>query len=159
MWRDGPLRYLGYANEVGEAFRPLVPAWCVPASYGVAITYVVADTVDKTRKALGSAKYEVDSLTSCALLEGLDALIWQLAASVALPGYTIHQVVAIVVAVLDAAGLSGTDPVLDALPTAIGLATIPLIVKPLDELAEVGMDVTLRKLWSPYLESCEVKYD
>ena len=37
-------------------------------------------------------------------------------------------------------------------------ATIPFIVKPLDELAEVGMDVTLRKVWGPYLESCEVKY-
>ena len=44
------------------------------------------------------------------------------------------------------------------MPTAIGLATIPFIVKPLDELAEVGMDVTLRKVWGPYLESCEVKY-
>ena len=46
-----------------------------------------------------------------------------------------------------------------ALPTALGLLTIPFIVKPLDELAEVGMDVTLRKIWGPYLESCEVTYD
>ena len=27
--RDGPLRYLGYANEVGEAFRGLAPALVV----------------------------------------------------------------------------------------------------------------------------------
>ena len=25
IYRDSPLRYLGYANECGEAFRPLVP--------------------------------------------------------------------------------------------------------------------------------------
>ena len=53
---------------------------------------------------------------------------------------------------------SGT-PVLDALPTVIGLATIPFIVKPLDELAEGLMDSTLRKLWEPYLNSCTVEYD
>lgn len=40
-----------------------------------------------------------------------------------------------------------------------GIVTIPFIVKPLDELAEVGMDVTLRKIWSPCLESCTVSYD
>jgi fission process protein 1 len=156
LYRDTLLRYAGYANEVGEAFAPLVPPIVVPASYAVAITYVVADTVDKTRKAYGGNKYEADMLTKCALIEGLDALIWQLAASVALPGYTIHQVVLIAVTLFGAAGL--TEGVYDVVPTAIGLATIPLVVKPLDELAEVGMDVTLRKLWGPYLESCEVKY-
>ena len=157
IYRDTALRYAGYANEVGEAFAPLVPAWCVPASYGVAITYVVADTADKTLKALKGGKYGENDVNACAAIEGLDALIWQLAASVALPGYTIHQVVAITVALLSAAGLDGG--VYDTIPTALGLATIPFIVKPLDELAEVGMDVTLRKIWSPYLDSCTVSYD
>ena len=87
LYRDTALRYAGYANEVGEAFAPLVPAVVVPFSYprprrtrrnavstiftswprrrrdpplrhrtrnprryAVAITYVVADTIDKTRK-------------------------------------------------------------------------------------------------------------
>ena len=159
IYRDTALRYCGYANEVGEAFAPLVPSWCVPASYGVVITYVIADTIDKTRKALSGDKYSPKATLSCALIEGLDALIWQLAASVALPGYTIHQIVVISLALLNASGLSAEQyPLIGALPTAIGLATIPLIVKPLDELAEVGMDVTLRKLWNPYLESCEIKY-
>ena len=155
LYRETFLRYAGYSNELGEAFGPLLPR-AVPFSYVVAIIYVVADTIDKSRKAYGGAKYEEDALTACALIEGLDALIWQLAASVALPGYTIHQVVAIAVTLLGAAGL--TEGVYDVVPTAIGLATIPFIVKPLDELAEVGMDVTLRKVWGPYLESCEVKY-
>ena len=156
IYRDTLLRYAGYANEVGEAFAPLVPAVVVPASYGVAITYVVADTVDKTRKAYSGGKYAT-AITNCAVIEGFDALVWQLAASVALPGYTIHQIVGVAVTILDSLGLN--DGPLSALPTAIGLLTIPFIVKPLDELAEVGMDVTLRKLWGPYLESCEVTYD
>ena len=155
IYRDTALRYAGYANEVGEAFAPLTPGWCVPFSYAVAITYVIADTIDKTKKVLDGTKYSGESINTCAAIEGVDALIWQLAASVALPGYTIHQLVAIVVALLDASGVDQTG-VISALPTACGLAMIPFIVKPLDELAEVAMDVTFRKVSAPYLESCEV---
>ena len=36
LWRDTPVRYMGYANEVGEAFAAFLPGWGVPASYGVA---------------------------------------------------------------------------------------------------------------------------
>ena len=35
--RDGPLRYLGYANELGEAFAAWLFAGGVPLSYAVAI--------------------------------------------------------------------------------------------------------------------------
>lgn len=160
IYRDTLLRYAGYANEVGEAFAPIVAPIFVPASYAVAITYVFADTIDKTRKVLDNGPYEERKLTTCAAIEGLDALIWQLAASVALPGYTIHQVVLIAVAILTASGVydNGAEPsgIISAIPTAIGLGTIPLIVKPLDELAEVGMEVTFRKISAPYLESCEI---
>ena len=44
------LRFLGYANELGEAFRPLAPAFVRP-SYGVASIYVLADTYDKAVRA------------------------------------------------------------------------------------------------------------
>jgi fission process protein 1 len=154
IYRDTLLRYAGYANEVGEAFAPIVPPVCVPASYAVAITYVIADTVDKTRKAYGGAKYEEGALTSCALIEGLDALIWQLAASVALPGFTIHQVVAITVTLLESFERAGGA--YDVVPTLVGLAAIPMIVEPLDELAEVLMEAGPRKLWGPYLDACRL---
>ena len=36
LWRDTPVRYMGYSNEVGEAFAAFLPGWGVPASYGVA---------------------------------------------------------------------------------------------------------------------------
>lgn len=41
----------GYANEVGEAFRALVPVSLVWGSYAVATMYVTADAVDKGKKA------------------------------------------------------------------------------------------------------------
>ena len=36
IYRESPLRYMGYSNEVGEAFAAFLPEWGVPASYGVA---------------------------------------------------------------------------------------------------------------------------
>ncbi len=48
-FRDTPLRYLGYANELGESFRPLIHKSVVHASYGVAIAYVLADTSSKAQ--------------------------------------------------------------------------------------------------------------
>ena len=51
IYRDTPVRLLGYANEVGEAFRALVNVKFVYASYGLASAYVLADTNDKASKA------------------------------------------------------------------------------------------------------------
>ena len=50
IYRDTPVRLLGYANEVGEAFRALVNVKLVYASYGLASAYVLADTYDKASK-------------------------------------------------------------------------------------------------------------
>lgn len=42
--------FLGYANEVGEAFRAQVHVNVVRLSYGIASAYVVADAIDKGYK-------------------------------------------------------------------------------------------------------------
>ena len=49
IWRDTPVRLLGYANEVGESFRYVFPRGVIP-SYVVAFSYVLADTQDKSMK-------------------------------------------------------------------------------------------------------------
>jgi hypothetical protein len=41
--------WVGYANEVGEAFRALIHRNYVRLSYGIAFAYVLADTHDKTK--------------------------------------------------------------------------------------------------------------
>jgi hypothetical protein len=41
IYRDTPVRFLGYANEVGEAFRALIHVNWVRATYGVASIYVL----------------------------------------------------------------------------------------------------------------------
>lgn len=50
VFRDSYLRYCGYANEVGESFRPLVPKLFVHFSYAVAIFYVLTECGVKSRR-------------------------------------------------------------------------------------------------------------
>jgi len=48
IYRDIPVRLLGYAVEVGEAFKPSIHVRWVRLIYGIASAYVLADTLDKT---------------------------------------------------------------------------------------------------------------
>ena len=43
LYRDTPVRFLGYANELGESFKPLIPRVAYLGTYGVACAYVAAD--------------------------------------------------------------------------------------------------------------------
>lgn len=174
--RDGPLRYCGYANECGEAFVAWIPLWGVPASYAVAITYVLVDTYDKYARAKTEAKQELDSInldpsvnesklvTLLASERALDTVVWQMLASVAIPGFIIHTIVGFVQQAL--VSLESTDRFQEAfvavaptfhmqaaafaevfdksVPTAIGLAAIPFIVHPIDEAVHAVMNVSMR---------------
>lgn len=140
----------GYANEVGESFRPLVPVPVVWASYGVATAYVTADAIDKGRKAAAvSATPLTPSLSIPALLltpvspqahpqdptrvgvAVVDTFVWQSLASVAIPGFTINRLCAASLALLGAL-TRWPLPVRRWTTTALGLAAIPLIITPID---------------------------
>lgn len=142
IWRDSLLRYLGYANEVGESFRPVFPRYVVP-SYVVAFGYVGCDTVSKIRE-----KYTECRCITKAAKTGLDAFIWQTLASVLIPGYTIRVVTS-------TASYGFNSPqaqkifnprVIRWSPTMIGLAAIPVIIHPIDHFVDWLMDNSVRKL-------------
>ena len=92
IYRDTLLRYAGYANEVGEAFRALVPVNFVYASYGVASAYVLADTFDKSSKAKKQLGNTEGAMTKVGVA-AFDTLVWQALASVIIPGssYTVWK--------------------------------------------------------------------
>ena len=121
LYRDTPVRFLGYANELGESFKPLIPRVAYFSTYGVACAYVAADANDK---------YQRDGDVA----RGVDALIWQALASVIVPGFVVNRVVAM-------AGRATTRPMV---PTFCGLASIPLIIKPIDHAIDAAMDASLR---------------
>ena len=158
-----------------EAFAAWLPPVGVPLSYAVAIGYVLVDTADKTIKAYSKATRELDGVTRpdvdvgrlAALLAAercVDTVVWQLLASVFVPGFTIHTVVAavhaglvqveavpaVVEAVTSLGAAVGAAPdaamaVVDkSIPTFAGLAAIPFIVHPIDNAIHALLNVTLR---------------
>lgn len=140
IWRDTSLRYLGYANEVGEAFGPLYPKFVHP-SYAVAFAYVGCDAADKYAKSVENG----DSTTKTMKITG-DALIWQTLASVLIPG----QIIRLITKGATAATNSSSAAFMPKsarlyLPTAVGLAAIPFIIHPIDHAVDYFMDATFRK--------------
>ena len=85
---------MGYANEVGEAFRALVHVNWVRLSYGVASAYVLADTNDKAGKTAKSLPETEEGRSSKIAAAAIDTLLWQALASVIIPGFTINRICA-----------------------------------------------------------------
>jgi len=142
IYRDTPVRLLGYANEVGEAFRALVHVRWVRASYGVASTYVLADTYDKGTKMSKVPGADTKEVAVAAV----DTLLWQAFASVIVPGFLINRICAV-----SLLGLAKTLPGVAEtarkwMVTAIGLGVIPFIVHPIDSGVHIVMDNTTRKI-------------
>lgn len=181
--RDGPLRYLGYSNELGEAFSAWLFPGGVPLSYAVAVSYVLFDTWDKYTRTLVDAEEKID-ISACAksvnkaklvsiigFERGIDTLVWQLLASVIIPGYTIHTIVGLSSDTLEhtlnvnpevlntawiASTLSLSPEIVrhfaeKSLPTFLGLLTIPFIVHPIDSAVHGVLNVTLRPLLREYI--------
>ena len=71
IFRDTPIRYLGYANEVGEAFHQILPIFYLP-SYVISFAYVFTDTFSK-----GRLQYIRDKkiMTRLTVLKTLDCLL------------------------------------------------------------------------------------
>ena len=155
IYRDSPLRYMGYANECGEAFAAWLPPFGVPATYGVAAVYVLADTFDKAIKA------NKEKGIKEGVIVGLDTVTWQMLASVFWPGSFIRVMVNATNLLvsklpadlsLDIGGLDAAT-IEKALPTAIGLMTIPFIVKPIDKTIDWAMEESVTKVLRGKCES------
>jgi fission process protein 1 len=144
IFRDTPVRFLGYANEVGEAFRSLVSKTIVHGSYAVAFGYVFMDVFDKARKTL---KIETDNKSPSpynqALKTGADCLVWQTFASVVIPGFTINRICFTSLLMLNKFNKTNLR-FNKILTTAIGLGSIPIIIHPIDHFCHQVMDKTLR---------------
>lgn len=141
IWRDTPVRLLGYTNEVGESFRYVFPKGVVP-SYCIAFAYVLADTQDKAMK-----QYRADGnkITRQLGISTLDCLVWQTLASVFVPGFVIHQFVKVAKIATQKTDRFGAKA--KFIPVAVGLCAIPFIVKPIDHGVDLLLDHSLRK-WS-----------
>ncbi|CAK1541867.1 unnamed protein product [Leptosia nina] len=141
LFRDTWVRYLGYANEVGESFRSLVPVKVVRASYAVAFAYAFADTADKSWK-----MFQKDGRPRKVLIETGDALLWQTLASVVIPGLTINRICSYTNNFLQKNAKRIPLTPRSLLTVGAGLVSIPFIVHPIDNGVTLFMNITYRRL-------------
>uniref|UniRef100_H2YXE2 Mitochondrial fission process protein 1 n=1 Tax=Ciona savignyi TaxID=51511 RepID=H2YXE2_CIOSA len=144
IFRHTPLRYMGYANEVGEAFRSMVPRSVVYASYVVASTYVLADA---SSKGFNFSKNTTVVKSNSPVLAFTDALIWQSLASVIIPGFVINRVCAGTLYMLQNVSPKMPLTARKWTSTIIGLLAIPAIIQPIDRTVDFAMDTSIRRLY------------
>ena len=77
----------------------------------------------------------------------LDTLVWQGLASVAIPGFTINRICWASGKLLAAAATGLPVVARKWTVTGIGLGSIPLIIKPIDNSVDWLLDNTLRKMY------------
>lgn len=181
IYRDTILRYAGYLNEIGEAFRPVVPSYVVSLSYVLAITYVLADARSK-----GSECVEIPAnqgIQGCGVAAIIDTLAFQFIASIIIPGTIINRWVTLCSYLtfkgLDISSLLAStlhvdhgavlrtafgvdiscDTIASSCPTTLGLVLIPLIVAPIDALTEKFLDEVTRPFLVRAFPDCYLPFD
>lgn len=143
LYRDSYIRYLGYSNEVGEAFRHLWPRGVVHFSYGLAVAYVLADCFDKTKK----EQQKPGTTNKDLAIKSGDVFTWQMLASVIIPGFTINRIVKGTGALVRHFNRNCKMRNVKYIPTMVGLASIPIIIHPIDRLVDTFMDKTYRRFF------------
>lgn len=113
------------------------------ATYGVATLYVLADTGDKVLRAYKRNEGD-EKRTIRTVYAGSDVLLWQMLASVIIPGFTINRICWATYKVLKETTKIHKNP-RNYIVTAVGLTAIPFIIHPIDSLVDKILDNTIRK--------------
>lgn len=149
VFRDSPLRHCGYADEVGEAFRAVVPRSVVYAGYGVSLLYTLGDITDKALR----CKHQQDSFEAVTE-QIIDTVLWQCTASFIIPPLLVNRTAAVArwafrtmpgfrVAAGQALGTAKAR-VARWTPVAAGLSIIPFLPGTVDPFVDRAMDKWVR---------------
>lgn len=137
-------RFLAYSSEVGESFRPIIPSYALKSLYGLSIGYVLADIYEKSNNFHQEKKDKYNTM-----IYASDLTVWHTFASMVLPALTIHSVVKYSNKGLNKMPKLNNYPKVKLWgPVALGLASIPFIIHPIDHAIDYIMDNTIRKLYS-----------
>ena len=131
-YRQTSIRYMGYANEIGEALDEFIPYW----GLSVSTTYILFDVLDKGQSAFDEAQ-KPDRFREF-LFASSEALVWQILASKIWPGGVIKTTVNIVDFIIP------NDN--GFLPIIIAILLIPKIVRPIDDLVDDMMEQCISKI-------------
>ena len=147
-------RLLSYSSELGESVRPIATnKWIVNGLYGISFGYVGVDITISTVEEYQKSKNRPDQ-NKRAMIKCIDQSSFHSMASLLFPSIAIHSVVKYTDKGLNLAVARGLKLPGFArfLPSILGIASIPFIIHPLDELADLVMDNTLRKIYDLSIE-------
>lgn len=144
LFRDTPIRYLGYANEISKTFSS-VPTRGVWFTYGVVCAYIGCDVADKSINVVFNQipSENVEERRKNRILTACDALIWQSLASVVVPAITMNRLRWSTNLMLGKVFKTPTIRSSKFMYAVTALA-IPFIIKPIDETVDLFLDLTLR---------------
>lgn len=145
--RQSPWRYLGYLNEVGESFRPLIPSKVVLSTYIISGGYVFTDSLLIGLKSYNAEKdnsvsYERKKRFATSFAK---CFIWQILATELIPGFLVYWIVRITKRNYLLQILKNRSLAL-WLPTFLGLSFIPIFPYTIDPLVDklfMHMGITL----------------
>jgi len=128
-------RYLAYSSDVGEAFRPVVPAFAVNATYALALGYCTFDVGYEGYKESKAGGEVSRTLIKQTLFQGL--------ASIGLPFLIIHTAVH----TTQKACKQYAPKALKWGPTIVGLVIIPFLPAVCDEPVEHAIEYGFDEVW------------
>ena len=142
IFKDSLLRYVGYSNEIGEAFRPIVPRFIVNYSYVIEFGYFIGDIFHKGHKAYHINKHD-DNVYLKVSKAGAYTIVWQFFASALIPALAINRIVWMMGKLTNR--YSKNINVKKYIPTMIGLIVIPVMPLVLDPFVDKIMKKSLER--------------
>ena len=144
IFRHTPLRYLGYTNEIGEAFRYQLSFRALACTYIISTGYVIGDALDKGYKAYNKYHFEEMKTHEKNLARnyvikttGL-VLLWQIVATEIVPAFIIYQAVKLLKKL--PMNMIKNQSIKKWFPTVIGLCIIPTFPYTVDPIIDKLFD-------------------
>lgn len=153
--RDTPIRYLGYSNELVEAWEDVLNSllgkrlgrWIYKGAWKIADLYLAVDIIDKGRKAYELAEGQPESvrIQNC-LIEAGGAGLFQFFANYLIPPLIIRYLRKGTNLLMSKGLLSKLIPKNKLttiwLPAAVATAITPFIARPLDRIVDKTLEMT-----------------
>ncbi len=156
MWTDTSLRYLGYANEIGEGAEKVIAhkfghkagAKFNKATWVIASAYSVVDALGTAlRTWRNNDEIPSDKRLLKSLARGTDQGIFQLGASVFIPAYVVRFVRNQTTKAITQHNLFTNSPLMRVLaPALASTVIIPFIVHPIDWLVRTAQKIVYMPL-------------
>jgi fission process protein 1 len=142
IYKDSYLRFLGYSNEIGEAFRKITSKNFVAFTYILEFAYFAGDTLHKGHKAYHDPK-SADNKYYYVIKHSGYTVLWQFFATCLIPALAINIVVGRVHNILTYKKFS--QKTIRYTPLSIGLLMIPLFNIYIDPIVGDSLDYLFDK--------------